>query len=111
MFSTFISTSDPATYDLYGVSNHLGGDMGGGHYTAIAKNRIDKNWYCAATLHAILPAYIFSSLSVYYLAFLMILLSYLTGTYLMTVSFAPLVMTLFVLVLLTSSFIRRYLKP
>ena len=27
--------------------------MGGGHYTAIAKNRIDKNWYCAAALHAI----------------------------------------------------------
>lgn len=85
--------------------------MGGGHYTAIAKNRIDKNWYCVATLHAILPAYTFSSLSIYYLAFLMILLYCLPGTYLTTVSFAPSAMTLFVLVPLTSSFIRRYLRP
>ena len=85
--------------------------MGGGHYTAIAKNRIDKNWYCAATLHAILPAYMFSSLCIDYLAFVMLLHFCLPGTYLTTVSFAPLVMTLFVLVPLTSSFIRRYLTP
>ncbi|KAJ3106925.1 CSN-associated deubiquitinating enzyme Ubp12 [Physocladia obscura] len=31
-------------YDLFGVSNHYGG-MGGGHYTAFAKNPIDQEWY------------------------------------------------------------------
>ncbi|KAJ3008777.1 UNVERIFIED_CONTAM: CSN-associated deubiquitinating enzyme Ubp12 [Siphonaria sp. JEL0065] len=31
-------------YDLFGVSNHFGG-MGGGHYTAYAKNAIDETWY------------------------------------------------------------------
>jgi ubiquitin C-terminal hydrolase len=31
-------------YDLFAVSNHYGG-MGGGHYTAFAKNLIDSNWY------------------------------------------------------------------
>ncbi|TPX34231.1 hypothetical protein SmJEL517_g03085 [Synchytrium microbalum] len=31
-------------YDLCGVSNHFGG-MGGGHYTAYAKNSIDGQWY------------------------------------------------------------------
>ncbi|XP_014770306.1 ubiquitin carboxyl-terminal hydrolase 15 isoform X1 [Octopus bimaculoides] len=34
----------PATYDLISVSNHYGG-MGGGHYTAFAKNKDDKEWY------------------------------------------------------------------
>jgi ubiquitin C-terminal hydrolase len=33
-----------AVYDLYAISNHMGG-MGGGHYTAYAKNLIDKQWY------------------------------------------------------------------
>ena len=33
-----------AIYDLYAVSNHMGG-MGGGHYTAYAKNLDNKNWY------------------------------------------------------------------
>ena len=33
-----------ATYDLIGVSNHFGG-MGGGHYTAYAKNCADQRWY------------------------------------------------------------------
>ena len=28
-----------AIYDLYAVSNHFGG-MGGGHYTAFAKNNV-----------------------------------------------------------------------
>jgi Ubiquitin carboxyl-terminal hydrolase len=32
------------TYDLYAVSNHLGG-LGGGHYTAYALNRFDDRWY------------------------------------------------------------------
>ncbi|CAD8202954.1 unnamed protein product [Paramecium pentaurelia] len=31
-------------YDLYAVSNHFGG-MGGGHYTAYAKNHINGQWY------------------------------------------------------------------
>ncbi|XP_078270332.1 ubiquitin carboxyl-terminal hydrolase 4 isoform X1 [Rhinoraja longicauda] len=31
-------------YDLVAVSNHYGG-MGGGHYTAYAKNKIDGQWY------------------------------------------------------------------
>ena len=33
-----------ATYDLIAVSNHFGG-MGGGHYTAYAKNCVDQRWY------------------------------------------------------------------
>ena len=33
-----------AIYDLYAVSNHMGG-MGGGHYTAYAKNLDNKQWY------------------------------------------------------------------
>ncbi|KAL3942542.1 MAG: hypothetical protein SGBAC_003288 [Bacillariaceae sp.] len=31
-------------YDLYAVSNHMGG-LGGGHYTALALNRFDDLWY------------------------------------------------------------------
>jgi hypothetical protein len=31
-------------YDLYAVSNHFGG-LGGGHYTAYAKNPVNKQWY------------------------------------------------------------------
>jgi len=34
----------PALYDLIAVSNHFGG-MGGGHYTAYAKNKDDSKWY------------------------------------------------------------------
>ncbi|KAJ8245506.1 hypothetical protein GJAV_G00271450 [Gymnothorax javanicus] len=34
----------PCTYDLIAVSNHYGG-MGGGHYTAFAKNKDDDKWY------------------------------------------------------------------
>jgi len=34
----------PAVYDLTAVSNHYGG-MGGGHYTAYAKNLNDGKWY------------------------------------------------------------------
>jgi ubiquitin carboxyl-terminal hydrolase 4/11/15 len=36
--------SRPMLYDLFAISNHMGG-MGGGHYTAYAKNYIDGNWY------------------------------------------------------------------
>jgi len=31
-------------YDLYAVSNHFG-SMGGGHYTAFAKNPIYEKWF------------------------------------------------------------------
>ena len=31
-------------YDLYAVSNHFG-NLGGGHYTAFAKNPHHKRWY------------------------------------------------------------------
>ncbi|KAF2085227.1 UCH-domain-containing protein, partial [Saccharata proteae CBS 121410] len=31
-------------YDLFAVDNHYGG-LGGGHYTAVAKNFYDKQWY------------------------------------------------------------------
>ncbi|XP_065146163.1 ubiquitin carboxyl-terminal hydrolase 15-like isoform X1 [Paramisgurnus dabryanus] len=34
----------PCRYDLIAVSNHYGG-MGGGHYTAYAKNKDDNQWY------------------------------------------------------------------
>uniref|UniRef100_A0A4W6F6B4 Ubiquitin carboxyl-terminal hydrolase n=1 Tax=Lates calcarifer TaxID=8187 RepID=A0A4W6F6B4_LATCA len=34
----------PYTYDLIAVSNHYGG-MGGGHYTAYGKNKVDGKWY------------------------------------------------------------------
>ncbi|XP_062853923.1 ubiquitin carboxyl-terminal hydrolase 4 [Trichomycterus rosablanca] len=34
----------PYIYDLVAVSNHYGG-MGGGHYTAYAKNKSDGKWY------------------------------------------------------------------
>uniref|UniRef100_A0A8C5CEU2 Ubiquitin carboxyl-terminal hydrolase n=1 Tax=Gadus morhua TaxID=8049 RepID=A0A8C5CEU2_GADMO len=34
----------PCRYDLIAVSNHYGG-MGGGHYTAYAKNKEDMKWY------------------------------------------------------------------
>ncbi|XP_038668234.1 ubiquitin carboxyl-terminal hydrolase 4 isoform X1 [Scyliorhinus canicula] len=34
----------PCIYDLVAVTNHYGG-MGGGHYTAYAKNKIDGQWY------------------------------------------------------------------
>uniref|UniRef100_A0A3Q2Y8E0 Ubiquitin carboxyl-terminal hydrolase n=1 Tax=Hippocampus comes TaxID=109280 RepID=A0A3Q2Y8E0_HIPCM len=36
--------SGPCRYDLIAVSNHYGG-MGGGHYTAYAKNADDGKWY------------------------------------------------------------------
>ncbi|KAI3638683.1 hypothetical protein MIR68_003181 [Amoeboaphelidium protococcarum] len=35
---------DGDQYDLYAISNHMGG-LGGGHYTAYAKNKLDGNWY------------------------------------------------------------------
>jgi len=38
------SAHGQAVYDLLSVSNHYGG-MGGGHYTAYGKNKIDGNWH------------------------------------------------------------------
>ncbi|XP_064488064.1 ubiquitin carboxyl-terminal hydrolase 15-like isoform X2 [Ornithodoros turicata] len=35
---------EPAVYDLIAVANHYGG-MGGGHYTAYAKNKVTQQWY------------------------------------------------------------------
>src|SRR5687767_14645203 len=36
--------SKDAIYDLYAVSNHIGG-MDNGHYTAYAKNLYNQKWY------------------------------------------------------------------
>jgi len=37
-------STEPQIYDLYAVSNHYGG-LGGGHYTAYAKNAENEQWY------------------------------------------------------------------
>ena len=44
--SEFILENDGQkyVYDLFGISNHYGG-MGGGHYTAFAKNWKENQWY------------------------------------------------------------------
>ncbi|GAA6040267.1 hypothetical protein JCM8097_009395 [Rhodosporidiobolus ruineniae] len=42
--SPAISEPDSLVYDLYAVSNHFGG-LGGGHYTAYAKNPDNGKWY------------------------------------------------------------------
>ena len=34
----------PPVYDLFAVSEHMGG-LGGGHYTATARNYKDNQWY------------------------------------------------------------------
>jgi len=39
-----VTAPDSLTYDLYAVSNHFGG-LGGGHYTAFAKNHENGRWY------------------------------------------------------------------
>jgi hypothetical protein len=36
--------SEYPLYDLYAVSNHVGG-LSGGHYTAFCLNRFDEQWY------------------------------------------------------------------
>ncbi|ESW97058.1 hypothetical protein KL918_000669 [Ogataea parapolymorpha] len=38
------STGEEMIYDLFAVDNHFGG-LGGGHYTAYAKNFVDGKWY------------------------------------------------------------------
>ena len=40
-----IDADKGSVYDLYAISNHMGG-LGGGHYTAYAKNQGTKKWYC-----------------------------------------------------------------
>jgi len=37
-------TREGAVYELYAISNHSGG-LGGGHYTAFARNFRDNTWY------------------------------------------------------------------
>ncbi|EOD52661.1 putative ubiquitin carboxyl-terminal hydrolase protein [Neofusicoccum parvum UCRNP2] len=39
-----LSEDKPLVYDLFAVDNHYGG-LGGGHYTAVAKNFYDGQWY------------------------------------------------------------------
>ncbi|KAM3133391.1 hypothetical protein pb186bvf_014552 [Paramecium bursaria] len=41
----------PILYDLFAISNHFGG-LGGGHYTAYAKNHIQNKWYNFDDSHA-----------------------------------------------------------
>jgi len=40
----YLGQDKSAVYDLYAVSNHIGG-MSGGHYTAYTLNKNDKHWY------------------------------------------------------------------
>jgi len=44
--SRVVETEDgkEETYDLFAVDDHWGG-LGGGHYTAFAKNFVDQEWY------------------------------------------------------------------
>jgi len=44
--STYVKgpNASHCVYDLYAVSNHYG-SLGGGHYTAYGKNRLNNNWY------------------------------------------------------------------
>lgn len=37
-------STEPFIYDLYAVDNHFGG-LGGGHYTAFCRNKVDHQWY------------------------------------------------------------------
>ena len=37
------SAEAPCVYDLFGVSQHMGG-LGGGHYTAVCMNSENKKW-------------------------------------------------------------------
>jgi hypothetical protein len=39
-----IDPEAPPVYDLFAVSEHIGG-MGGGHYTAKCLNEVDQKWY------------------------------------------------------------------
>ena len=39
-----IDAKAPPTYDLFAVSEHIGG-LGGGHYTAVAKNAQAGKWF------------------------------------------------------------------
>ncbi|KAF2674089.1 UCH-domain-containing protein [Microthyrium microscopicum] len=51
-----VDEGKPLLYDLFAVDNHYGG-MGGGHYTAYAKNFVDDEWYeyNDASVHKIQP--------------------------------------------------------
>jgi ubiquitin carboxyl-terminal hydrolase 4/11/15 len=39
-----VSAEQPPLYDLFAVSNHYG-SLGGGHYTAFARNHATQRWY------------------------------------------------------------------
>lgn len=55
-----LDQTKPPIYDLYAVSNHIGG-MSGGHYTAFALHESDQNWYKLDDSHCSLlhdPCYI-----------------------------------------------------
>ena len=39
-----VSSEAPPIYDLFAVSHHMG-NLGGGHYTATAKNFVNNQWY------------------------------------------------------------------
>ena len=51
--STRCNDDAPPVYDLYGVSEHIGG-MGGGHYTAVAQNPINQKWYVTELVYTCL---------------------------------------------------------
>ena len=57
-----ISEPDSLTYELYAVSNHFGG-LGGGHYTAFAKNPENGRWYDFDDVRSSLSAPLFSFVS------------------------------------------------
>ena len=40
---SYLATPTDDVYDLFAVSNHIGG-LGGGHYTAYALNSLDQEW-------------------------------------------------------------------
>lgn len=49
------SSENPGLYDLFGVSNHVGG-LGGGHYTAIKKSLNQDIWYDISDSHVSLTS-------------------------------------------------------
>jgi hypothetical protein len=54
------SNTKPPIYDLYAISNHIGG-MYGGHYNSYALHETDQNWYKLDDAHCSLvhdPSYI-----------------------------------------------------
>ena len=46
MTSNEVGIRPPGQYNLYAVSNHYGGTMSGGHYTAFCMNPYKRKFYC-----------------------------------------------------------------